>query len=150
MRNRVVWLTTFLLVGFIGTGQSQGQVVNLLPNGGFETGSVAPYGHYGAGTVEVVTNCDDAAIPDGPVEGDYCLHVVIPAGAVNNWDSGMTDGSFTFEAGKYYTFSAFVKSKDAKLVEVNDVKEFLTWMAVKKKVSASSQNIAFNSSMLHK
>jgi hypothetical protein len=115
MRNRLVWVTTVLLVGFIGTGQSQGQVVNLLPNGGFETGAVAPYGHYGAGTVEVVTDCVDAAVPEGPIEGDYCLHVVIPGGAVNSWDSGMTDGSFTFEAGKKYTFSAFVKTKEGEL-----------------------------------
>ncbi len=41
-------------------------------------------------------------------------------------------------------FQAFVKSKDSSLVAVDDVKEFLTWMAVKKKVSASSQNLAFN------
>jgi len=41
-------------------------------------------------------------------------------------------------------FQAFVKSRDPKLVSVEDVKGFLTWMAVKKKVSASSQNLAFN------
>ena len=41
-------------------------------------------------------------------------------------------------------FQAFVKSKNLQLVEVEDVKEFLTYMAVKKKVSASSQNLAFN------
>jgi integron integrase len=41
-------------------------------------------------------------------------------------------------------FQAFVKSKDPKLVAIEDVKGFLSWMAVKKKVSASSQNLAFN------
>ena len=115
MRNRVVWLAAVLLIGFIGIVPSQAQVVNLLPNGSFEDGAVAPFGHYGAGTVEVVTDCVDAAVPEGPIEGDYCLHVVIPGGATNNWDSGLTDGSFTFEAGKKYTFSAFVKSKEGEL-----------------------------------
>jgi len=41
-------------------------------------------------------------------------------------------------------FQSFVKSKDLKLVEVEDVKEFLSFLAVKRKVSASSQNQAFN------
>lgn len=41
-------------------------------------------------------------------------------------------------------FQAFVKSKDPKCVEVADVKAFLSFLATKKKVSASSQNLAFN------
>lgn len=41
-------------------------------------------------------------------------------------------------------FQAFVKSKDPKCVEVEDVKAFLSFMATEKKVSASSQNLAFN------
>ncbi len=41
-------------------------------------------------------------------------------------------------------FEAFVKSKDPKLVGIEDVKEFLTWLTAKKKVAASSQNLAFN------
>jgi len=116
MRNRLILLIVLLLIGFIGVNSSRAQEgVNMLPNGGFETGSVAPYGHYGAGSVEVVTDCVGAAVPEGPIEGDYCLHVVIPGGATNFWDSGMTDGSFTFEAGQKYTFCAFVKSKEGEL-----------------------------------
>ena len=41
-------------------------------------------------------------------------------------------------------FQAFLKSKDPALVSVEDVKVFLTWLAVEKDVSASSQNLAFN------
>jgi hypothetical protein len=75
MKSRLVWLTVSLLIGLLAIGPSRAQEgVNLLPNGGFEDGVVAPYGHYGPGTVEVVTNCDNAAIPDGPIEGEYCLH----------------------------------------------------------------------------
>lgn len=52
----------------------------------------------------------------------------------------------TLKSYTIYTrqFQAFVKSKDSKLIGVEDVKGFLTWLAVKKKVSASSQNLAFN------
>jgi len=38
----------------------------------------------------------------------------------------------------------FSKSKDPALLSTTDVKEFLTFLAVKQKVSASSQNQAFN------
>ncbi|HHO48348.1 MAG TPA: integron integrase [Desulfobacteraceae bacterium] len=41
-------------------------------------------------------------------------------------------------------FQGHLKSKDPDLVSVEDVKNFLTWLAVKKGVSASSQNQAFN------
>jgi len=116
MRTRIVWLTVFLLIGFIGFSPSHAQdVENLLPNGGFESGLIGPFGHYGAGTTEVVTDCVGAAVPEGPIEGDYCLHIVIPEAGANNWDSGMTDGGYTFEAGKIYTFSAFVKCKEGTL-----------------------------------
>ncbi|MBC2694386.1 MAG: tyrosine-type recombinase/integrase [Desulfobacteraceae bacterium] len=38
----------------------------------------------------------------------------------------------------------YIKSKDSRLVSVDDVKAFLTWLAVEQDVSASSQNQAFN------
>lgn len=41
-------------------------------------------------------------------------------------------------------FQAFTRSKDPSLLQVDDVKHFLTWLAVEEKVSASSQNQAFN------
>ncbi|MHC4694605.1 MAG: PA14 domain-containing protein, partial [Planctomycetota bacterium] len=116
MKNRIVWLTAVLLIGFMGVSPSHAQqVVNLLPNGGFESGLIGPFGTYGAGTNEVVTDCVGAAVPEGPIEGDYCLHIVIPAAGTNDWDSGMSDGSYTFEVGMKYTFSAFVKSKSGTL-----------------------------------
>jgi hypothetical protein len=88
---------------------------NLLPNGGFETGVIDPYGIYGPGTSEVVTDCVGAAVPEGPVEGQYCLHVMVPEAGVNDWDVGMSDGSYTFEQGKKYTFSAFLKCNSGTL-----------------------------------
>jgi integron integrase len=42
-------------------------------------------------------------------------------------------------------FQTFIKSKDPRRVNTHDVKRFLTWLTVKKKVSVSSQNQAFNS-----
>lgn len=41
-------------------------------------------------------------------------------------------------------FQAFTKSKDPSLVSTEDVKNYLTWLAVERGVSASSQNQAFN------
>jgi integron integrase len=41
-------------------------------------------------------------------------------------------------------FQAFVNSKDTRSLSSADVKEFLTFLAVKKRVSASTQNQAFN------
>ena len=41
-------------------------------------------------------------------------------------------------------FQAFVKSKDSRLLDNSDVKGFLTHLAVKRKVAASTQNQAFN------
>ena len=41
-------------------------------------------------------------------------------------------------------FQAFVKSKDPDTISVDDVKAFLTWLAVHENVSASTQNQAFN------
>ncbi|MEA1946626.1 MAG: integron integrase [Thermodesulfobacteriota bacterium] len=41
-------------------------------------------------------------------------------------------------------FQGFTKSKDPKLLSTSDVKEFLTHLAVEKKVAASTQNQAFN------
>ena len=41
-------------------------------------------------------------------------------------------------------FQAFTRSKDPLLLSTDDVKEFLTFLAVKRKVSSSTQNQAFN------
>jgi regulation of enolase protein 1 (concanavalin A-like superfamily) len=116
MRDRVVWCAAALLIGLVACGLSQAQPgVNLLTNGGFESGQIGPYGIYGSGTGTVVTSCDGAAVPEKPVEGKYCLHVVVPAAGANNWDVGMTDGSHSFEQGKKYTFCAFMKTKSGTL-----------------------------------
>ena len=64
MRTKTVWLTAILIVS-MGFGLSQGQeVVNLLENGGFETGDMAPWSTYGPGTSEVVTELTGAAVPE--------------------------------------------------------------------------------------
>ncbi|MDO9027702.1 MAG: phage integrase N-terminal SAM-like domain-containing protein [Candidatus Roizmanbacteria bacterium] len=41
-------------------------------------------------------------------------------------------------------FQAFTQSKDPQLLSPSDVKDFLSFLAVKRKVSASTQNQAFN------
>jgi hypothetical protein len=116
MRNRVVWLTAFLLIVFIGIGPSHAQEIeNLLDNGGFEDGAVAPWTEYGGATLTVVQELQGAAVPEDPIEGDYCLHVVVPNPGVNFYDFGLKHAGHTFEAGKKYTLSAFVKVKEGTL-----------------------------------
>jgi len=90
-------------------------VVNVLPNGGFETGNAGPWNIYGNVTFEVVTECAGAAVPEGPIEGNYCLHIVVPSAGAGPHESGMSDGSFTFEKGKKYAFSCFIKCKSGTL-----------------------------------
>jgi site-specific recombinase XerD len=46
--------------------------------------------------------------------------------------------------GWLHKFQAFAKSKSPRLLSMEDVKGFLTFLAVKKKVVASTQNQAFN------
>jgi integron integrase len=41
-------------------------------------------------------------------------------------------------------FQTFMRSKDPAALSTTDVREFLTWLAVQRKVSASTQNQAFN------
>ncbi len=121
MKTRAVWLTAAMLVGSLGFSSSLAQT-NMLANGGFETGALAPYVAYNnlgsPVTVEVVTACVGAAVPEGPIEGDYCLHIVVPQGGTNFYDAGMYDNNHTFEQGKKYTLSCFLKSKSG-TVRVN-------------------------------
>ncbi len=116
MRTRVVWSTTVLLIGLIGLSPSRAQdLVNMLPNGDFEIGNAGPWNIYGNITFEVVTDCVGAAVPEGPIEGDHCLHLVITEAGGGPHESGMSDGSFIWEQGKKYTFSCFVKCKSGTL-----------------------------------
>jgi len=84
---------------------------NILVNGGFEDGVMEPWTTYGNVTTEVVTELTDATVPEAPVEGAYCLHVVVPEAGANSWDAGLQSAGHVFEAGKQYTMSANVKSK---------------------------------------
>ena len=116
MRTRVIWLAAFFLIGFMGLNSSHAQEVeNLLINGGFEDGVADPWGTYGGGTIEVVDKLDGAAVDEDPIEGNYCLHVVVDAAAANFWETGLNQGGLVFEAGKIYTLSVFLKSKEGTL-----------------------------------
>src|SRR4030065_710139 len=105
MRIQVVWLTAVLLLGFIGLSPIHAQeVVNLLPNGDFESGNAGPWNIYGDVTSEVVTECVDAAVPEDPIEGDYCLHLVVPAAGAVPHERGLLEEEYVFEQGRRYTF----------------------------------------------
>jgi hypothetical protein len=106
MYRKTVWVAVGLLIGFIGISQSHAQqVVNLLRNGGFEDGVMSPWGVYdntGGGASGTV-------VMDDPIEGDYCLHIVVPQTNANYWDVGLNQGGLIFESGKKYTLSGWLK-----------------------------------------
>ncbi|MBW7992109.1 MAG: hypothetical protein FVQ84_19135 [Planctomycetes bacterium] len=91
--------------------------VNLLTNGGFEDGVMDPWSTYGdlVTTAEVVQVLEGAAIPEDPIEGSSCLHVVVADAGANFWDAGLQNAGHVFEAGKAYTLSVYMKSKSGTL-----------------------------------
>jgi len=111
MRTRAVWLMAALSIGLMGSGAGYAQVgENLWDNSGFEDGVMAPWTTYGSVTTEVVTTLTGAAVAEDPIEGEYCLHIVVAAPGANFWDAGLQHrGVTTFEQGKKYTLSAFYK-----------------------------------------
>ncbi|MBW7992405.1 MAG: hypothetical protein FVQ84_20650 [Planctomycetes bacterium] len=114
MRTRIIWLTAVLLIGFMGLNTTNAQE-NMLTNGGFEDGTNDPFTQYGGATLEVVQKLDGAAVSEKPIEGDYALHITVPNAGANFWDFGLQYGGFVFEAGKKYTLSAFLKSKEGNM-----------------------------------
>ncbi|MBL7145072.1 MAG: carbohydrate binding domain-containing protein, partial [Phycisphaerae bacterium] len=117
MRTRLISLTAFFLIGFVVFSPSHAQEVeNLLINGGFEDGVADPWTTYGGVTTEVVQELVGAAVDEGPIEGNFCLHIVVPAAGANFWDSGLQHrGHNIFEQGKKYTLSAFLKCSSGTL-----------------------------------
>ncbi|MBA7670333.1 hypothetical protein ES703_78478 [subsurface metagenome] len=92
-----------------------GAATNILANGGFEDGVADPWGTYGDATMEVVQELVGAAVPEAPIEGGSCLHVVVAAAGANFWDAGLQHAGHVFEAGKQYTLSAFLKCSQGTL-----------------------------------
>jgi hypothetical protein len=116
MRMRSVWLVLALGTGAMIPAAGRGQeVVNLLTNGGFETGAADPWNTYGGPTMTVVQSLTDAATPQEVIEGTSCVHVVIPSKAANFWESGVQYKNLTFASGKKYTLSAFLKCRKGTL-----------------------------------
>lgn len=126
MRNRAVWLATVLVIGLVVSGPSQAQqITNLLLNPGFETGAMSPWTTYGAVTTQVVQDCVGATVPEGPIEGKYCLYLRVAAPGANFWDMGLQPRGIVFQQGKKYTLSAFMKCKTGTL-QVNMKPELAT------------------------
>ena len=97
------------------------EVENLLVNGGFETGELLPWTGGGAvgSVMTVVDTLAGTEIPEDPIEGDYCLHIVVEEKGENTYDSQLKYTNLVFEQGKQYTLSAFLKSDDEMQVRLN-------------------------------
>jgi hypothetical protein len=110
-------LAAFFLIGFVvfGPSRAQDEVENLLANGGFEDGVTAPWGTWGSVNIEVVDKLEDAAVREDPIEGDFCLHVMVPEPPADYWNVGLYPSGVVFKQGKKYTFSAFLKCKEGTL-----------------------------------
>jgi len=92
----------------------------------------------------------------GSSKRDSAQNKPIQTGAKDNWDEAYKQLSNEIKFRHYSpktlkSYSTWVrkiqyfsKSKDPELLSTTDVKDFLTFLAVKQKVSASSQNQAFN------
>ena len=91
------------LVFLIGVNYSHA-AVNLMANGGFEDGVLAPWSVYG-------TNVKTEIMSSGAAEGKNCLKVTTIKGA-NFWDAGLQHnaGKYTFLKDKKYTLAIFLKS----------------------------------------
>jgi hypothetical protein len=77
--------------------------VNIIKNGGFESGVMDPWSTYGD-MVKAEILAKDA------IEGKFCLHLIIGTKPANFWDGGLQNGNQIFAKGKKYTLSAYVKS----------------------------------------
>ena len=65
---------------------------------------------YGDLTVEVVQELVDALVPEPPIEGGSCLHLVVPTpGEYPDYYAVLQQPVHFFETGKKYTLSAFLK-----------------------------------------
>jgi len=89
---------------------SSNVTANILANGDFETGAIEPWSTYGCMTAEVVDDLAGAAISEAVIEGESCLHVMVPKASVNFWNAGLEHTGHVLKAGKKYTLSVFLKS----------------------------------------
>jgi len=121
MSSRAVWLAAVLMIGVLASGPGQAQqVTNLLQNGGFETGLMTPWTSYANApsvrTQTVVKDCVGADVPEGPIEGSYCLNVNVTTLGANNYAIGLSPRpQQPYQQGKQYTFSVFMKCKTGTL-----------------------------------
>ncbi|MCF7974146.1 MAG: discoidin domain-containing protein [Phycisphaerae bacterium] len=117
----IVSFVVVILVCLVSSPAQAQEGVNLLPNGGLEAGDTTGWGIPGnVEKAEVVTQLVGAAVPQGPVEGDYCLYVENSdtSGESQVWDvqlKALNLNQITLKAGKIYTISAFLKSKSGPL-----------------------------------
>ena len=102
-KTRFVLFSLLVVFAIAVASQSHAAPVNLLKNGGFESGAIDPWSTYGD-MIKATVVAKDA------IEGKNCLDVVCSKKGANFWDGGLQHAGHTFGKGKTYTLSAFLKS----------------------------------------
>ena len=70
----------------------------------------------GIATFAVVKDCIGADVPEGPIEGAYCLNIKVTTLGANDYAIGLGPRpQHDYEQGKKYTFSVFLKCKTGTL-----------------------------------
>ncbi|MDR2475309.1 MAG: endo-1,4-beta-xylanase, partial [Bacteroidales bacterium] len=77
--------------------------INLVPNGGFETGDLTDWSALNPGAGTSATNEDKYA-------GDYSVKMTSSSSSSNAWNLQLESAEITLDASKTYTFSFYVKS----------------------------------------
>jgi len=102
------------------------------------------------------TKASNAGSMPNPIGGDLASAMESGKSLQTNWATALEGLSNEIEVRHYspktlksystwiFKLRHFTRSKDPQALTPSDVKEFLTFLAVKQKVSASSQNQAFN------
>ncbi len=112
MYRRALWAIVVLVFLGVCRGNAQ-EVVNLLTNGGFEDGTLNGWRRGGGCTIAVVQELVGASVPEGPIEGNYCMHVTVNNNNANFWNAHARPRFDTvFEAGKKYTLSLWLKCSE--------------------------------------
>jgi hypothetical protein len=89
---------------------------NLILNGGFETGTIAPWQLQvnNDGSASATASLDNSS----PADGAYAMHVNIASAAMTPWHIKLVQGSLAVTSGSQYTVQFWARSSVARTIQV--------------------------------